>query len=113
MCKTIDDFDFDLGDDLEITETTRRAVGAGTWASGTIAGHEFQALVFPEHAECESYELERSRISKLWVRRLADKKTVFNWDRGLDIAATTDLAQAIVDFLCAGLADHIEHLTAE
>jgi hypothetical protein len=36
---------------------------------------------------------------------LEDKKTVFNWDRGLDVDATTDLARAIVDFLAAGLAD--------
>lgn len=113
MASTNDAFDFDIGDDLEITKLTRRACGAGTWAIGTIAGHEFNALVFPEHAECESYELDRSRISKLWVQRLADRKTVFNWDRGLDLAATTELAKAIVNFLCAGLADHIENITAE
>jgi len=39
------------------------------------------------------------------VQRLADKKGVFNWDRGMDQPAETDLAQAIVDFLAAGLAD--------
>jgi len=43
--------DLDLGDDLRITKTTRRAAGAGTWVCGTIAGHRFDALVFPEHAE--------------------------------------------------------------
>jgi hypothetical protein len=62
-------------------------------------------LVFPGHAESEEDELGSSKISKLWVQRLQDKKTVFNWDRGLDQAAETDLAQAIVDFLAAGLAD--------
>ena len=40
----------DLGADLKITKTTRRAAGAGTWICGTIAGHRFDALVFPEHA---------------------------------------------------------------
>lgn len=102
-----DAFEFDLGDDLEITKTTRRASGGGTWVSGKIAGHRFDALVFPEHAEVADYELGDSRISKLWLQRLADKQTVFNWDRGLDIAAATDIAKAIVDFLAAGLADHV------
>lgn len=102
-----DPFEFDLGDDLEITKTTRRASGGGTWVSGRIAGHRFDALVFPEHAENAEWELGDSRISKLWVQRLADKQTVFNWDRGMDIAGTTDIARAIVDFLAAGLADHV------
>jgi hypothetical protein len=51
---------------------------------GTIAGHRFQALVFPEHAECHEYELGESRISKLWLQRLADKQEVANFDRGWD-----------------------------
>ena len=102
-----DSFEFDLGDNFQITKTSRRASGGGTWVSGTIAGHRFDALVFPEHAECEDYEVGDSRISKLWVQRLADQQTVFHWDRGLDVAAVTDLAQAIVDFLSAGLADHV------
>lgn len=100
-------FEFDLGDDLEITKTSRRAAGRGTWVRGRIAGHCFDALVFPEHAENAEWELDDSRISKLWVQRLADKQTVFNWDRGLDVAATTDIARAIVDFLAAGLADYV------
>ena len=106
MTNARDPFEFDLGDDLKITKTTRRASGGGTWVCGTIAGHRFDALVFPEHAENAEWELGTSRISKLWVQRLADKKGVFNWDRGMDQPAETDLAQAIVDFLAAGLADH-------
>lgn len=107
MASTNEPFEFDLGDDLRITKTTRRASGGGTWVCGTIAGHRFDALVFPEHAESEEYELGQSCISKLWLQRTADKQTVFNWDRGLDQDATTDLARAIVDFLAAGLADLI------
>ena len=107
MTATNDPFEFDLGDDLQITKTSRRASGGGTWVCGTIAGHRFDALVFPEHAENPEWEIGDSRISKLWIQRLADKQTVFNWDRGMDQPATTDLAQAIVDFLSAGLADHI------
>ncbi|HMO16199.1 MAG TPA: hypothetical protein PKD64_19285 [Pirellulaceae bacterium] len=107
MKNTNERFEDDLGNDLRITKTTRRASGGGTWVGGTIAGHRFDALVFPEHAENEDYELAHSRISKLWLQRIDDQQTVFNWDRGLDVAATTDQAQAIVDFLAAGLADSI------
>jgi hypothetical protein len=98
---------FDIGDDLRITKTTRRASGAGTWVIGTIAGYRFDCLVFPEHAECPDYELSDSRISKIWLQRLSDKATVVNFDRGWDIRPTTKAAQAIVDFLAAGLAEHI------
>src|SRR5256885_3083635 len=97
--------DLDLGDDLQITETTRRASGAGTWVCGTIHGHCFQALVFPEHAENPDYEIGDSRISKLWLQRISDNVVVYNWDRGADIAAADPTAQAIVEFLCAGLAE--------
>ena len=99
--------DLELGDDLRITKTTRRAAGAGTWVCGTIAGHRFDALVFPEHADNPEWEIGDSRISKLWVQRLADRRTVFNWDRGADVPAADPVANAIVDFLCAGLAEHV------
>lgn len=99
--------DLDLGHDLAITKTTRRLAGGGTWVLGTIHGHRFEALVFPEHADDPAWEIDDSRISKLWIRRLADGKPVFNWDRGMDVAAADELVGQIVDFLCAGLADHI------
>ena len=95
----------DVGDDLVIARTTRRAAGAGTWAIGTLNGHRFEGLVFPEHAECTDYELDDSRISKLWLAELGGGRTVANFDRGWDIRPTTKLAQAIVDFLAAGLAE--------
>jgi hypothetical protein len=97
----------DLGDDLQITKVSRRASGSGTWVSGTLAGYRFDALVFPEHADNREWELGDSRISKLWIARLQNKETTFNWDRGLDIPAASRKTQAVVDFLCAGLADHI------
>lgn len=101
------EYDFDLGDDFKITKVSRRASGGGTWVCGTLHGHRFDALVFPEHAEVADYELSDSRISKLWVQRLADRQTTFNWDRGLDQAAVDEITQAIVDFLAGGLADRI------
>lgn len=98
--------DLDLGQDLVITNTTRRANANGTWVSGTIHGHRFEALVFPEHASNPEYEIGDSRISKLWLQRLADKKEVYNWDRGLDHGPADKTAAAIIDFLAAGLAEH-------
>jgi hypothetical protein len=97
--------DLDLGDDLHITKISRRASGAGKWVCGTIAGHRFDALVFSEHAENAEWEIGDSRISKLWVQRLTDRRQVFNWDRGADLPAADATVAAIVDFLCAGLAD--------
>jgi hypothetical protein len=61
--------DLELGDDLTIAKTTRRASGGGTWVVGTIAGHRFDALLFHEHAENPENEIGDSRISKLWVAR--------------------------------------------
>jgi hypothetical protein len=99
--------DLDIGDDLEITKVERRHTVGGRWVFGTLNGHKFQALVFPEHADCPDWEISDSKISKLWVQRMSDRRTVFNWDRGLDVPAADETAQAIVDFLAAGLADHI------
>ena len=104
---TSDCHDLDLADDLNITNISRRASGAGTWACGTIAGHRFDAPVFPEHADNPEWEIGDSHISKLWVQRLADRRQVFNWDRGADVPAADAKVAAVVDFLCAGLADHV------
>ncbi len=96
-----------MGDDLEITKVTRRASGSGTWVCGTLNGHRFDALLFLEHAENREWEIGDSRISKLWVQRLADSREVFNWDRGADVPAADATVAGIVDFLAAGLADFI------
>ena len=107
MANANDAFEFDLGSDLQITETTRRASGGGTWVSGRLHGYRFDALVFLEHAEKPEWELGDSRISKLWIARIKNKETVFNWDRGLDMPAASPKTQTVVDFLSAGLADII------
>jgi hypothetical protein len=106
MTHTSGTTDLDIGDDLAITETTRRVSGGGTWVCGRLNGHRFDALVFPEHADNPEWEIGDSKISKLWIQRLADQAQVYNWDRGLDVPPADGIAQAIVDFLCAGLADH-------
>jgi hypothetical protein len=99
----------EIGDDLVIARTAHRTAAPGTWVKGTLNGHRFDALVFSEHAECADYELGDSRISKLWLQSLADHEVAANFDRGWDIRPTTKIATAIVDFLAAGLADHVYH----
>lgn len=106
MTTTQDTDGIDIGDDLVITKTTRRASGMGTWVCGRLHGHRFDALVFPAHAENREWEIGDSRISKLWIQRLEDQREVYNWDRGLDVPAANERVQDIVGFLCAGLADH-------
>ncbi|HMQ17370.1 MAG TPA: hypothetical protein PKC49_15500 [Phycisphaerae bacterium] len=95
-------------DTLVIKKVQRRTSAGGAWVTGTIAGHRFDALVFPEPATNREWEVGGdSRISKLWVQRISDKATVYNWDRGADTEPTTEMAGVIVDLLAAGLAEHI------
>lgn len=98
----------DVFEDLQITRIERQSLGgSGTWVQGRLAGYRFDALVFAGHAEVPEYEYQGSRISKLWVQRLADRKTVFHWDRGPDVEAADELTREIVEFLASGLADSV------
>ncbi len=92
---------------LRITKVQRRTSSGGAWVIGTISGHRFDALVFPQHAEREDFELGGSRISKLWLKQLDNQATVANFDRGRDVQPETPMARAIVDVLAAGLAEHV------
>lgn len=96
----------EIGDDIVIKKIRRRPA-PGKWVNGTIAGHAFSALVFSEHAEVAEYELNQSRISKLWIKRLADQTVVYSWDRGLGTPAENNTVEAIIDFLCDGLAEYV------
>ncbi len=93
--------------DLAITKIGNRNRGAGgSWVQGKINDeYRFDALVFADHAESESFELNQSKISKLWIQRLSDRKVMFNFDRGLDVPSVNTEVQVIVDFLCEGLSD--------
>src|ERR1043166_381731 len=97
----------DLLDSMQITKIERRTSAGGAWVVGTMGGHRFEALVFPEHAENPEYEIDDSRISKLWLQRIEDRATIFNWDRGADIEAAKPFAAKIVGLLSAGLAEFI------
>ncbi len=96
----------ELMETFKVTKIERRAwAGAGSWVTGTMGGHRFDAMVFPQHATCDDYELEKSRISKLSLRRIEDRRIVVSFDRGWDVRPTTEVEQMIVDLLCEGLAD--------
>ena len=98
----------ELLDTLTIHKLQPRSVGGGAWVVGTIAGHRFEALVFPEPAENRDWEVGGdSRISKLWLQRMSDGATVYSWDRGADIEPTNEMAGVIVGLLAAGLAETI------
>lgn len=77
------------------------------WTTGRIGAFRFCAKVFAEHALEASYEIGRSRISKLELRRLDTGAVAYNWDRGLDIKATDAAAQQAVDRLAKHLANHL------
>jgi hypothetical protein len=82
----------DLLETLMIEKTVQRPQMGGTWVTGTIGEHRFEALIFPEHAKQAEYELTGSRISKLWVQRISDRAQVANFDRGWDITPSTPIS---------------------
>jgi hypothetical protein len=82
------------------------------WTTGRIGAFRFCAMVYAEHALEASYEIGRSRISKLELRRLDTGAVAYNWDRGLDIPATDAAAQQAVDRLGKHLANHLYGPTA-
>lgn len=98
----------DLLDTLKVTKIERRHLSTGrAWVTGTMGDHRFEALVFPEHAENPAYEIDDSRISKLWLQRIEDRAMVYYWDRGADVQPATPIAAQIVDLLAAGLAEFV------
>lgn len=78
----------DLLATMTITKVEPRKVG-GSWVTGTIGGHAFEALVFQDHASEPSYELGDSRISKFWLRDNASRATVAEFERGWALRPTT------------------------
>jgi hypothetical protein len=101
------DDEIEVGDDLTITKVDRRTSAGGAWVRGRLNGHRFEALVFADHAENPAWEIGDSKVSKLWLQRIEDGRTVFNWDRGMDLAPEGERVEAIVDFICEGLAEFV------
>jgi hypothetical protein len=96
-----------MGEDLRIGSVSGRTGVGGAWVKGALNGHRFEAMVFPDRAQRAEWEYKGSRVAKLWLKRLADGRVVFSWDRGPDVPAADALAQGLADFLAAGLADHV------
>lgn len=96
----------DLLGTLVIRKVTKRPSAPGSWVTGTIGGHKFEALVFPEPASDPAFEIPGSNISKFW---LADDegRVVADFDRGWNLNPATDLAKRITDLLAAGLAETV------
>lgn len=98
----------DIGHDLEITKVEPRKGINGTWIVGTLHGYWFEALAFEDHAECESYELGRSRISKLMIVKRPERIAVVDFDRGWCIRPPIDSEAAeIAAHLETGLVDFV------
>ena len=92
--------------DLVLTSAKPKDLAA-TWATGRVGAFRFAAKVFSEHATVPAYEIGRSRISKLELRRLDNDAVAYAWDRGIDIPATDTAAQAAITTLSERLADHL------
>jgi hypothetical protein len=108
----LEDYRDEIGGDAEVRLMTQQNWPFENTICGLASGAEIndfdeddEALVFAEHAESEEYELGRTKISKLWIQEIKTKKTLFNFDRGLDVPAATTEIQVVVDFLGCGLAD--------
>ena len=98
--------DLELGDDLHITQDFatglgRRRLGSAGRSPGTVS----TPWCFPSTPRTpngkSTIAASRSFGSSAWPTA----EQVFHWDRGADVPAADPLAAAIVDFLCAGLAD--------
>jgi hypothetical protein len=98
-----------LPESLTIDSINPRRSAPGTWVSGTIHDLAFEALVFSEHATNADWELHDSCISKLCLRH-KDGCIAFHWDRGLNVDTDDPAIQDVIEFLCAGLAQHIKIL---
>jgi hypothetical protein len=92
-----------------IRHIIRRPVG-GIWLDGTIGSFRFQALVFAAHATNAEWELDRTKISKLWIQRVGDDRDAFNWDRGLDLPPIDSETEIILELLKLSLPEVIDTL---
>ena len=92
-----------LGKNLVVTSTTL------PWVTGTLCGHHFSAKVYSEHSHPQhsTMEMGYSRISKLYVTRMADGRGVCHFDRDWDLRPVDSLASMIVGVIMAVLADRV------
>lgn len=77
------------------------------WAFGTVLGHAFNGLVFPDHADQAAYELGKSRISKLEIMSPEGFRRSVNFDRGWDIRPDSEVLERAVQIVCKRLAKEV------
>ena len=90
----------------DVPTTPTSSEGQSLW-TGRIGTFRFTAQVYAEHPACASYEIERSRITRLELRRVDNDRLVYAWDRGLDLLAIDATTQGAVDTLAQQLAELI------
>jgi hypothetical protein len=101
------------GFDLEITQMARVAATPGAIrVRGTADGHRFEALVLPAHAARPGAEMGRTRIGRLMVRRLRDRRVAFLFDAGRRVPAIDPRAAELVEFLGRQLAPRVDRALA-
>jgi hypothetical protein len=87
-----------IGEEFKIKTVERH--GGSTWVGGLVDGHIFWAKIYGGHAKNQNWEIGRSRISKLDLRRIEDDRLVFNWDRGLERPRKDPLGQEKTTMAC-------------
>jgi hypothetical protein len=101
------------GYDLEVTQMARvTAMPGAIRVRGTADGHRFEALVLPAHADQPGAEMGRTRIGRLLVRRLGDRRVVFAFDAGRRVPATDAGVAELVGFLGRQLAGRVDRALA-
>ena len=88
----------------EKKSTTVKQKPAHVIRCGDIKGHMFWAKLYPLHAQRSSFELHRSRVSKLSIRRLSDEEEVVNFDRRWERPPQPGTERQVLDLLVARLA---------
>lgn len=77
----------------------------GTWVHGELGVHQYLALVFPDHPVEPHFELDKTRISKLWIRQITNDQTVLHFERGWAVHPVTFGATHLLFLLAHHLAD--------
>ena len=73
----------EVGHDLEIIGEPRVSSGR-LLVLGRVSGHEFMAHIYSVSPPNPSWEIGKSGIVKLQIRRSADDRVIFDWDRGVN-----------------------------
>jgi len=68
-------------EELGIRSICARDAGEA-WVHGELGMHHYLALVFHDQPAEPHHALDKTRISKLWIREINSDKTVLHYERG-------------------------------